>query len=180
MAEENAFQALVDDYIAECLPLAEQVGDAFLELERCWRDGESGAALLPAVKGNLHTVKGNSAMMGLVPTQDVAHALEDVCALLGRNGAARGDDTATLLLEGSGVLVDLIRAAGNGGGGQAAAAFIERVRAFTGSAPAEDASTESPSPSDRRQGDRRAAERREGTGDRAGNVVRVDFRHLDP
>ncbi|MGH7525223.1 MAG: Hpt domain-containing protein, partial [Gemmatimonadales bacterium] len=171
-AEENAFQALLDDYIAECLPLAEQVGDAFLALERCWRDGESGAPLLPAVKGNLHTVKGNSAMMGLVPMQDIAHALEDVCELLGRGATAQGEDTATLLLEGSGLLVDLIRAAGNGGGGEAAASFIERVRAFTPSAAPETASPESASPSDRRHGERRAAERRERAGDGAGNVVR--------
>ncbi|HEU5304730.1 MAG TPA: hypothetical protein VFU40_08820, partial [Gemmatimonadales bacterium] len=65
--EENAFGDLVQDYIVECLPLAEQVGDAFLELERRWRDGNGGDDLLGPLKGRLHTVKGNSAMMGLVP-----------------------------------------------------------------------------------------------------------------
>ncbi len=183
-AEENAFQALVDDYIAECLPLAEQVGDAFLALERCWRDGESGASLLPAVRGSLHTVKGNSAMMGLGPMQDVAHALEDVCALLGRGATAQGNDTATLLLEGSGLLVDLIRGAGDGAGGEAAAPFVERVRTFTASATAQGplpdgASPDGATPFDRRNGERRSAERRERAGDGAGNGVRVDFRRLD-
>ena len=66
-AEENPFGELLQDYIVECLPLAEQVGDAFVELERRWRDGEPGDELLASVKGRLHTIKGNSAMMGLTP-----------------------------------------------------------------------------------------------------------------
>ena len=31
---ENPFGELMQDYIVECLPLAEQVGDVFVELER--------------------------------------------------------------------------------------------------------------------------------------------------
>ena len=44
-AGENPFGDLLQDYIVECLPLAEQVGDAFVELERHWRDGEPGEEL---------------------------------------------------------------------------------------------------------------------------------------
>ena len=36
-AGENPFGDLLQDYIVECLPLAEQVGDAFVELERSWQ-----------------------------------------------------------------------------------------------------------------------------------------------
>ena len=75
-AGENPFGDLLQDYIVECLPLAEQVGDTFVELERRWQSGEPGDDLLTTVKGRLHTIKGNSAMMGIGPARDVAHALE--------------------------------------------------------------------------------------------------------
>ena len=78
---ENPFGELMHDYIVECLPLAEQVADAFVELERQWAAGEPGDDILASVKGRLHTVKGNSAMMGLRPMQDLAHGLEDACAV---------------------------------------------------------------------------------------------------
>jgi two-component system, chemotaxis family, sensor kinase CheA len=175
-SEDNAFKALLDDYIVECLPLSERIADQFVELERCWRSGEPADELLPAVKGTLHTVKGNSAMMGLTPMQDVAHALEDVCVLLTGEPDARGESSAALLVEGGGLLVDLVRTAGAGDGIEAAAAFGQRVRGFlaqvgrNGSAAAEHA--------DRRKGDRRSAPRGPGT-EVAGNVVRVDFRQLD-
>ncbi|MEA2712310.1 MAG: hypothetical protein QOK27_271, partial [Gemmatimonadales bacterium] len=93
-ADDNAFSELIQDYIVECLPLAEQVGDAFVELERRWRDGDEGEDLLEPLRGRLHTLKGNSAMMGLAPAQTVAHALEDVCALLKAEPARRGDEVA--------------------------------------------------------------------------------------
>ncbi len=172
--EENAFGALLDDYIVECLPLAETIADSFVELEQLWRSGEPGDTLLPGVKGKLHTVKGNSAMMGLAPMQDVAHALEDVCARLGREPGLCGDQAAGLLIAGGGLLVDLIRAAASGDGAGPAGDFVGRVRAFLETDAKADSAT-----AERRTGDRRAAERREGSGDATANVVRVDFRRLD-
>ncbi len=171
--EENPFGDLLQDYIVECLPLAEEVGHAFVELERRWRDGEPGDELLASVKGRLHTIKGNSAMMGLAPMRDVAHALEDACGFLGRAAARRGDEAAALLVSGGGLLVDLIGDASPETDGAAAKAFVEEVRRFLAAAP-ESSSAER----DRRQTDRRG-QPRIGEGDGAGNVVRVDFRRLD-
>jgi two-component system chemotaxis sensor kinase CheA len=172
-AGENPFGDLLQDYIVECLPLAEQVGDAFVELERRWREGDPGEALLASVRGSLHTIKGNSAMMGLTPMRDVAHALEDACGFLGRAPARRGDDAAALLVAGGGLLVGLIGTASSENDEGPAAAFVQRVRSFLGAAPGA-AVTES----DRRQGERRSRPRAEG-GHAASNVVRVDFRRLD-
>ncbi|HEY9505910.1 MAG TPA: Hpt domain-containing protein, partial [Gemmatimonadales bacterium] len=107
-AAEHPFGDLLQDYIVECLPLAEQVGDAFVELERGWQAGEPGEDLLTTVKGRLHTIKGNSAMMGLGPARDVAHALEDACGFLGRAPEARSADAAALLVAGGGLLVELV------------------------------------------------------------------------
>ena len=169
--EENPFGDLLQDYIVECLPLAEQVGDAFVELERRWRAGEPADELLGSVKGRLHTIKGNSAMMGLAPMRDVAHALEDACGFLGRASAARGEEAAELLVAGAGLLVELVGSASAGIEGTAAAEFVQRVQRFLGDAP------ETSGPGDRRQGDRR--DRARIGGDAASNVVRVDFRRLD-
>jgi two-component system, chemotaxis family, sensor kinase CheA len=169
-ADDNAFSELIQDYIVECLPLAEQVGDAFVELERRWRDGDEGEDLLEPLRGRLHTLKGNSAMMGLAPAQAVSHALEDVCALLRAEPARRGDEVAALLVGGSGLLIDLVRSAANGLRPEAAAEFVEQVRSLLDAPPAA-------SPR-RRRGDRRVTDRRGDAAD-SSSVVRVDFRRLD-
>jgi two-component system chemotaxis sensor kinase CheA len=173
--EEAPFGELLSDYIVECLPLAEQVGDTFVELERRWRAGEPSEELLGSVKGGLHTVKGNSALMGLTPMQDLSHALEDACAFLARMPAHQDDEAAALLVAGSGLLVDLIRGASAETDPAAAADFVGRVRGFL----AAGSSSPSELPTDRRQGERRSAPRGTAGADAAGNVVRVDFRRLD-
>jgi two-component system chemotaxis sensor kinase CheA len=169
---EHPFGDLLQDYIVECLPLAEQVGDAFVELERRWRAGEPGDDLLTTVKGRLHTIKGNSAMMGLTPMRDVAHALEDACGFLGRAAGARTDDAAALLVAGGGLLVGLVGAASPETDPGPAAEFVERVRGYLAAAPGAAGPR-----SERRQTERRGPRGTdEGT---AGNVVRIDFRRLD-
>jgi two-component system chemotaxis sensor kinase CheA len=171
-AGENPFGDLLQDYIVECLPLAEQVGDAFVDLERRWYGGDAGDDLLTTVKGRLHTIKGNSAMMGLTPMRDVAHALEDACGFLGRAPAARTAEAAALLVAGGGLLVDLVGAASPEIDPAPAATFVERVRAFLAATPG--ASTAG---ADRRHAERRGP--RSDEGEAAGNVVRIDFRRLD-
>jgi two-component system, chemotaxis family, sensor kinase CheA len=177
--DENAFGDLIEDYIVECLPLAEQVGDAFIELERRWRDGDAGDELLTSLKGRLHTVKGNSSMMGLPPMQTVAHALEDACALVEAQPALRGEEAATLLVRGSGLLIELIRTAAQSPDPKPAARFVKRVRAFL----ARSRSTTVPSKApglllERRRADRRSPESDARATD-SSDVVRVDFRRLD-
>ena len=170
---ENPFGDLIQDYIVECLPLAEQVGDAFVELERRWRAGDPGDDLLTSVKGRLHTIKGNSAMMGLAPVRDVAHALEDACGFLGRAPAARTDDAAALLVAGGGLLVALVGAASAEADPAPASQFVERVRGYLTAAPGASAPR-----SERRQSERRGP-RGTDEGGGAGSVVRIDFRRLD-
>jgi two-component system chemotaxis sensor kinase CheA len=169
--DENPFGELLQDYVLECLPLAEQVADAFVELERSWRDGEPADELLASLPGPLHTVKGNSAMMGLVPAQETAHALEDACGLLRASPERRTDAAAALLVTGGGLLADLVRQASPELDPAPAARYVERVRRWleTGGSPAADTQPE------RRRADRRAG----GGAEKADSVVRVDFRRLD-
>jgi two-component system, chemotaxis family, sensor kinase CheA len=178
-SEENAFGELIHDYIVECLPLAEQVGDGFIELERRWREGDSGNDLLPSIKGRLHTVKGNSAMMDLAPQQSVAHALEDICALLDAEPALAGDDVSTLLVRGSGLLIDLVRTAADKSDPKSAAQFVKRVRTFLSRAETKKPPKKPGILLERRRSDRRSAEDKQEAADNLTSVVRVDFRRLD-
>ncbi|HET8622943.1 MAG TPA: Hpt domain-containing protein, partial [Gemmatimonadales bacterium] len=172
MDRDHAFAELIHEYIAECLPLAEGVTEALLRVERQWRDGVRDADELTGLKGQLHTLKGNSAMMGLRPMQAVAHALEDLCAHLIGDPSARTDESAALLVEGGGLLADLIRAARETDDGTAADVFVARVRGtLQGTAP----TAEKPAPPLRLE--RRHSDRRSGLD--AGGTIRVDFRQLD-
>lgn len=167
----HPFGELLQDYVLECLPLAEQVADWFVELERRWRDDDVDDELLARAAGPLHTVKGNSAMMGLAPMKDVAHALEDACGLLRRAGERRTSDAASLLVEGGGLLADLVRCAASDLDPEPALRYVERVRGWL------ERPAPPPAPA---QPERRRADRRAGPGGgEAGSVVRVDFRRLD-
>jgi two-component system, chemotaxis family, sensor kinase CheA len=179
-ADENAFGDLIEDYVIECLPLAEQVGDAFLELERRWREGDAGDDLLASLKGRLHTVKGNSAMMGLRPMETVAHALEDLCAFLEAEPAFRGEEAAALLVRGSGLLIDLIRTAAQGVDPKPAARFVKRVHTFLARSRSKTGPSKAPGLFvERRRSERRGSETEGKANDSSNDVVRVDFRRLD-
>jgi two-component system chemotaxis sensor kinase CheA len=172
MAHDPAFGELIQEYIAECLPLAEGVNDACLALERRWVAGDLDPAAVAGLKGTLHTLKGNSAMMGLRAMQLVAHTLEDLSARVAKDAGARTEIEAGLLVEGSGLLVDLIRAAAEPGAGLATAnTFVERIRSHLDSAIA--GAQTAPLRLERRRTDRRT------DGGADGGTVRVDFRRLD-
>ncbi len=173
MERDHAFAELIHEYIAECLPLAEGVTEALLVVEQQWRAGDREVGDLAALKGRLHTLKGNSAMMGLRPMQTVAHALEDLCARLIADPAARTEESAALLVEGGGLLADLIRAALETDDATAAEVYVARVRSGVDDRPAQAPPAEAPP----LRLERRRADRR--TGSDAGGTIRLDFRQLD-
>ncbi len=170
--DQHPFADLIHDYVAECLPLAERVTEALIALERSWKAGDPADEEFAPLKGLLHTIKGNSAMMGLTPLQELAHALEDVWALL----AARPDlrsGAADLMLRGAELLADQIRAAGSTPPDAAlVAAFRDEAREFVGAA-AEPAGLE------RRKAERRQGERRQSASVAAADTVRVSSHRLD-
>ena len=43
-ADDNAFRELIDEYVVECLPLAERAADALVDLERRRRAGTGGTS----------------------------------------------------------------------------------------------------------------------------------------
>ena len=169
-AEDNAFGELIDEYVVECLPLAERAADALVEMERRRRSGTGGEELLGSIKGWLHTVKGNSAMMGLASIQEAAHALEDLCAALAEQPGPAGDGLLALMVEGAGMLVDQVRGAAGGTASEGAAPWLARAREHARAAPSGNGKA-----ADRRRGERRMR----GAEADGANVVRVDFRRLD-
>jgi two-component system chemotaxis sensor kinase CheA len=172
--ERNPFGELVEEYVLECLPLAEGVADGFVAVERCWRDREDGLALLASLAGPLHTIKGNSAMMGLAAARDTAHALEDACSFLRDGGGELDPAAGAVLVAGGSLLVDLVRHAAADPDEAGARRFVERVRQWLAAGA---------SPAAETQPERRRTERRgtvgSGPDDRAASVVRIDFRRLD-
>ena len=66
---------LLDEFIEDAAEHLEAAENALLLLEKRGGDGEGGVTLL---LGNLHTLKGNAGMMGLVPIQQYVHKMESV------------------------------------------------------------------------------------------------------
>ena len=72
--------------------------------------GRGAGRSLGPLKGLLHTIKGNSAMMGLTPLQDLAHAWRISSGPAPAEPDSR-DGGAQLLVRGTGLLADLVRGA---------------------------------------------------------------------
>ena len=104
----NAVQTLLDDFVEEAQPLAERLTESLLEVERRWSAGLSADQILPQIKSDLHTLKGNSGMMGFTPIQSLTHAMEDVCGVLSEQPVLQSPDTADLLVEASDAVVETI------------------------------------------------------------------------
>ena len=106
---EELFTSLVKDFVDETMPLAQEVGSLLLKLEALVGAGGDAKPVLPTIRGGLHTIKGNSAMMGLTPIEGLAHALEDLCGQVDTGpGSAR---VVQVLFEGCDLLGVLIQAA---------------------------------------------------------------------
>jgi two-component system chemotaxis sensor kinase CheA len=143
--------------------------DVLLRLERTGPDPDAAASLL----GPLHTLKGNSGMIGFVGIKDYVHRLEDVFTRLRDGTLDLGPAALQRLFEGATALREAVEAAGSGGreASDLGAARAE-IEALVASAPRT------------APGEEKAAEAgRSGRGSDAAPVrtslVRVDFAKLD-
>jgi two-component system, chemotaxis family, sensor kinase CheA len=71
------FSVLVDDFVDDAGGHLESVERSLLELETRAVEGID-SRLVTSILGNLHTLKGNSGMMGLTPLQRYVHQIEGV------------------------------------------------------------------------------------------------------
>lgn len=72
---DSAFQELLNEFVLEARERTDEVESLLLRLESADRSAR-GAALAQA-KRELHTLKGNSGMMGFTDLQQLAHGMED-------------------------------------------------------------------------------------------------------
>ena len=72
---QSGFQELLDEFLLEARERADEVESMLLRLAS--GDSEVRDASIARVKRELHTLKGNSAMMGFSDLQELAHRMED-------------------------------------------------------------------------------------------------------
>ncbi len=187
---DNAYRSLINAFIEECMPMAEKLADLFFNFERRWKFGDPADELFQPIKSDLHTIKGNSAMMGFTPIERTAHALEDVCALLIKRPELRDEQAAELLMEGGDLLVRMLQQA-ESENVQAGPAeeYILKLQDYVETARERRSGTDRRSDQEWRSGDdrRQGKERRQepaakGQQPAIGKVsdtIRVDFKRLD-
>jgi len=67
---------LIDEFLEDANGHVEAVEVALMEIEKRWSNGVFDETLLTLLLGSLHTLKGNSGMMGFTPVQQYVHTLE--------------------------------------------------------------------------------------------------------
>jgi two-component system, chemotaxis family, sensor kinase CheA len=75
MDEQQLFEGLLEEYHLESRERLEEIESALLSLEQA--SAEERQQHLITAQRELHTLKGNSGMMGFVDLQELAHRLED-------------------------------------------------------------------------------------------------------
>lgn len=91
--DDLTFRSLLEDYHLESRERLAQIEESLVDLERS--QGAARDELIVAAQRELHTLKGNSGMMGLGELRDFAHQLEDRVAAL-REGASALEVAALL------------------------------------------------------------------------------------
>ena len=76
MTKTADFIALLLDYLEDAAGHLDSVESALLELEKCVASGAGGEQYLLHMMGSLHTLKGNSGMMGFSAVQTYIHQFE--------------------------------------------------------------------------------------------------------
>ncbi|MDX1630896.1 MAG: chemotaxis protein CheW [Thermoanaerobaculia bacterium] len=78
--DDQIFDALVEEFYLESRERLSSIEETLLEVEEASEDRQE--ELLVVAKRELHTLKGNSGMMGLRELQELAHELEDSVAAI--------------------------------------------------------------------------------------------------
>ena len=146
---QSGFQELLDEFLLEARERADEVESMLLRLSS--KDPQVREASLARVKRELHTLKGNSGMMGFNDLQELAHRMEDQVAAL--------DDVEP---EVGGLLADL-----------------DALRHGLDDARATASDSVQPEPEDPRQAPRQSSESESEVALGSGGSVRVPFAKLD-
>ncbi len=86
---QSGFQELLDEFMLEARERADEVESLLLRLTT--GDSEAQSSALARAKRELHTLKGNSGMMGFSDLQELAHRMEDQVEVLDLENPQIGD-----------------------------------------------------------------------------------------
>jgi two-component system, chemotaxis family, sensor kinase CheA len=164
---------LVGIYLEDAREHLAVLDRTLLQLERGGHDPAAAASLL----GPLHTLKGNSGMMGFSSVKDYVHRLEEVLARA-RDGALVLDaPVVDRLLAGAAALREAVEAAGAAGReSRDLSAERERLATLLDASPAAGASPAAPRPP---AGTGRPGPDAAALASSRSSMVRVDFAKLD-
>src|SRR6266545_5278288 len=112
MSDYQASPELLTIYLEDARSHLEALDHSLLALEREGLD----PAVVSAVLGPLHTLKGNSGMMGFHAIKEYVHRLEDVFAQIADGGVPLTPEAFDQLFAGASALRDAIEQACAGGG----------------------------------------------------------------
>jgi len=82
VTSEVDISVLLEEFLEDAAGHLEAIETTLLKLEEGVRQGKTDQALLSTLLGSLHTVKGNSGMMGFAPLQQYIHKLESLLKLV--------------------------------------------------------------------------------------------------
>jgi two-component system chemotaxis sensor kinase CheA len=160
---------LVGIYLEDAREHLAALDDVLLRLEREGPDPDTAASLL----GPLHTLKGNSGMIGFAGIKDYVHRLEDVFTRLRDGTLDLGPAALQRLFEGATTLREAVEAAGAAGREtRDLGAARAEIEALVASAPRAPSGSERPAEASRAVRGQDAAPVRT-------SLVRVDFAKLD-
>jgi two-component system, chemotaxis family, sensor kinase CheA len=162
---------LVGIYLEDAREHLAALDAVLLRLEQAGADEDAVAGIL----GPLHTLKGNSGMIGLVGVKDYVHRLEDVFARVRDGSLTLGPDVLQVLFDGATALRAAVESAGESGREQsdlqAERAALEALVAAAGGA-----ASAPPRPGEGGRAERTAAP---ALAVARSSLVRVDFARLD-
>jgi len=180
MADFQASSELLGIYLEDARSHLEALEHCLLTLEREGVDAE----VVSAVLGPLHTLKGNSGMMGFTGIKDYVHRLEDVFARVSESGLPLAAGMFDRLFAGASALREAVEQACQQGSERrdlqpAQAELDELLRGAAGRpspAPGTTVPASAPPPGEAPDARKSVDTRHVAT---QSNVVRVDFSRLD-
>jgi two-component system, chemotaxis family, sensor kinase CheA len=92
---------LLDDFYAECDELLMAMRDALGQLDSAVRGSGPESKLIESLFRSTHSIKGNSAIVGLRSAEELAHGMEDLLRAISKHQVSVTDELVDALLAGT-------------------------------------------------------------------------------
>jgi two-component system chemotaxis sensor kinase CheA len=92
---------LLDDFYAECDELLTSVREGLAQLESAMKNSAPQEKILEGLFRSIHSVKGNSAIVGLRSAEELAHGMEDLLRAMSKQQVAVSETSVDGLLAGT-------------------------------------------------------------------------------